>query len=153
MCLFPTQYKILHYKQENRYTCRNKLHQWLPSSNVNFVVIDTNKYDWTIDWRSYFSKALARCSKMYNHFLEQKTCIVWTYNLCKFSGLKLRSDWQVSGASFLAPENLRHKTFASFTFTLRKFSVQESGYVLWKNPLSSWSSNQRLSFMTETCLK
>ena len=67
--------------------------------------------------------------------------------------LKPRSDWQVSGASFLAPENLCKKTCASFTFTLRKFSVQESGYKLLKNPISSRSSNQRRSFTTETCLK
>jgi len=32
--------------------------------------------DWTIDWRSDFSKA-------YNQFLEQKTCVVWTCNWCK----------------------------------------------------------------------
>jgi len=62
--------------------------------------------------------------------------------------LKQRSDWQVSG-KFLAQVFLHQKTCASYTFTLRKFLVQESGYVLWKNSLSSRSSNQRRSFTTK----
>jgi len=68
-----------------------------------------------------------------------------TVLLAKHLSIKPYSDWQVSGTSFLAPENLCKKTCASFTFTLRKFPVQESGYILWKNPISSRSSNQRLS--------
>jgi len=59
--------------------------------------------------------------------------------------------WQVSGASFLAPENLCKKTCASYMFTLPKFLVQE--VVTCKNVISSRSSNQRRSFTTETCLK
>ena len=49
--------------------------------------------------------------------------------------LKPRSDWQVSGASYVHV----HTTQVSCS---RK-----------KNPLSSRSSNQRPSFTTETCLK
>jgi len=36
----------------------------------------------------------------------------------------------LASASFLAPENWRKKTCASYTSTLRKFLVQESDYTM-----------------------
>ena len=69
--------------------------------------------------------------------------------------LKPRSDWQVSGASFLAPEKLCKKTCASYTFTTSHyasflFKKVVIGFAKMRSPLCSRSSNQRRSFTTET---
>jgi len=71
------------------------------------------------------------CAAVHVHvwYLQlRRTSVTWRSNFRAESSVKPRSDWQVSGASFLAPENLCKKTCASYTFTLRKFLVQESGY-------------------------
>jgi len=54
--------------------------------------------------------------------------------------------YSVQTGKFLAQVFLSQKTRASYTFTLRKLSVQESCYTLWKNPISSRLSNQRQEF-------
>ena len=93
------------------------------------------------------------CTRDYSEGRYWSASIIYLLTTDAGDYRKPHSDWQVSGASFLAPENLCQKTCASYTVTLRKFLVQECGYTLWENPISSRSSNQRRSFTTETCLK